>query len=69
VLGLEGYQKILDQMNAAGMQTPIVAIGGILPDDVPGLKDAGVYGIAISGAIINVIDKEAAVKKINALWS
>jgi thiamine-phosphate pyrophosphorylase len=69
VLGLEGYQRILDQMKAAGMQTPIVAIGGILPDDVPGLKDAGVYAVAVSGAIINAVDKKREVEKIEALYA
>jgi thiamine-phosphate pyrophosphorylase len=48
---------------------PIVAIGGILPDDIAGLKDAGVYGVAVSGAITNAVDQEAAVKKINVLWT
>ena len=69
VLGLEGYQRIMDQMNNAGMQMPIVAIGGILPEDIAGLKDAGVYGVAVSGAITNAVDQEAAVKKINVLWT
>jgi thiamine-phosphate pyrophosphorylase len=69
VLGLEGYQRIMDQMKTAGIQMPIVAIGGILPDDIPGLKEAGVYGVAVSGAITNAADKEAEVEKINGSWS
>jgi thiamine-phosphate pyrophosphorylase len=69
VLGLEGYQRIMDQMRAAAFYTPIVAIGGIVPDDVPGLRDAGVYGVAVSGAISNIVDREAAVKKINGFYS
>lgn len=68
VLGLEGFQQILEQMRTAGIHTPIVAIGGILPDDVPGLRDAGVYGVAVSGAIINAADKKTAVENINALY-
>jgi thiamine-phosphate pyrophosphorylase len=68
VLGLEGYQRILDQMRAAAIYTPIVAIGGILPDDVPGLRDAGIYGVALSGAITNVEDKQLVVKQIGALY-
>ncbi|HEX6426647.1 MAG TPA: thiamine phosphate synthase [Niastella sp.] len=69
VLGLEGYQRIMDQMKTAGIQMPVVAIGGIQPDDIPGLKEAGVFGVAISGAITNAVDKEAEVKMINILWS
>jgi len=68
VLGLEGYQRIMDQMRAAAIYTPIVAIGGILPDDVPGLRDAGVYGVAVSGAITNVVDKQHVIKQIGALY-
>ena len=69
VLGLEGYQRIMDQMRAAAIYTPIVAIGGILPGDVPGLRDAGIFGVAISGALTNAIDKKEQVEKINALYS
>ena len=69
VLGLEGFQQILEQMKTAGIQTPIVAIGGILPDDVPGLRDAGVYGVAISGALTNAVDQKAEVERFNGLWS
>lgn len=68
VLGLQGYQQILQQMRTAGIHTPIVAIGGILPGDVPGLRAAGVYGVAVSGAIINAVDKKTAVEKIEALY-
>ena len=68
VLGLEGYQRIIDQMKGAGIQMPIVAIGGVLPTDVPGLKNAGVYGVAVSGAITNAVDQQVEVEKINVLW-
>ena len=48
ILGLEGYKNIIDNLNTS---TPIIAIGGILEDDITGLLDTGVYGIALSGAI------------------
>jgi thiamine-phosphate pyrophosphorylase len=69
ILGLEGYQRIMEQMKAAGIQMPIVAIGGIMPEDVPGLRNAGLYGVAVSGAITNAVDKKGEVMKINALYS
>lgn len=69
VLGLEGFQRIMDQVRAAGIRLPIVAIGGILPGDVPGLREAGLSGVAVSGAILNVIDKKEVVKQIDALFS
>lgn len=69
ILGLEGYQRIMHQVRAANMQLPIVAIGGIVADDVPGLRDAGIHGVAVSGAITSAPDQSAAVKRINELWS
>ena len=52
ILGIEGYKNILSQCRAAGITTPIVAIGGIEPDDIPSIMQAGVSGIALSGAIL-----------------
>ena len=34
ILGLDGYKRIIEQMNAYGIYTPIIAIGGILLQDV-----------------------------------
>ena len=36
VLGAEGYRSILERMRREGIALPVVAIGGILPEDVPG---------------------------------
>lgn len=53
VLGLEGYRDITAQMKAHDIQLPIVAIGGILHQDIPAIMQTGVTGIAVSGAILN----------------
>lgn len=53
VLGLEGYQHIVDQMKSHGINLPIVAIGGILESDVKSILATGVSGIAVSGGILN----------------
>ncbi len=53
VLGLEGYRRIVAQMEEHGTSLPIVAIGGITFDDIPSIMQTGVDGIAISGAILN----------------
>lgn len=53
VLGLEGYRSITAQMKAHDIQLPIVAIGGILHQDIPAIMQTGVTGIAVSGAILN----------------
>lgn len=53
VLGLEGYQRIIDQMKSHGINLPIVAIGGILESDIKSILATGVSGIAVSGGILN----------------
>lgn len=52
ILGLDGYKNILSQCNEAGITTPIVAIGGIEPEDIPALMKTGISGIALSGTIL-----------------
>lgn len=69
ILGLEGYQRIMDQVRAANIQLPIVAIGGIVSGDVIGLKDAGIYSVAVSGAVMTALDQKAEVERINNLFS
>lgn len=56
VLGLDGYKKIVKDVRDAGMEIPIVAIGGITLEDVEPLMKTGVNGIAMSGAIIKAPD-------------
>ena len=53
VLGLDGYRSIITRMNAAGIDLPVVAIGGILRDDIPAVMSTGVHGIALSGAVLD----------------
>lgn len=53
VLGLKGYQHIVDQMKSHGINLPIVAIGGILESDIKSILATGVSGIAVSGGILN----------------
>lgn len=50
-LGLEGYRRILSDARNRGIDTPVVAIGGITLGDVPELMTTGINGIAVSGAI------------------
>ena len=53
ILGLDGYESIVEGMKREGIDLPIVAIGGITADDVPSILATGVTGIALSGAILN----------------
>lgn len=52
ILGLEGYQRIVSQMKEAGIDLPIVAIGGITKADIPSLMQTGITGIALSGSVL-----------------
>lgn len=53
ILGLNAYSRIIKQMNAYGINIPVIAIGGILLQDVSDIMQTGVSGVAISGAILN----------------
>ena len=53
ILGLDGYRRIIEQMNTYRIYTPIIAIGGILLQDVSDIMQTGVSGVAVSGAILN----------------
>ncbi len=52
VLGLQGYSDILQTLDKQHYDTPLYAIGGITPADLQQLKDAGVYGVALSGMLL-----------------
>ncbi len=57
VLGIEGYKTILAGLKERNVTPPpVIAIGGILNYHVRALLDAGVYGVAVSGAISNAAD-------------
>ena len=51
VLGLDGIRDICFEMEKNEINIPHVAVGGIQIDDVLPLLEAGVNGIAVSGAI------------------
>ncbi|WP_027138049.1 thiamine phosphate synthase [Gaetbulibacter saemankumensis] len=61
ILGLEGYQKILEKLQT---QTPIIAIGGICENDINDLKNKGVYGIAMSKEITKDFSKITTINKL-----
>ena len=53
VLGIEGYERIINFLKQENMEVPVFAIGGILASDVQPILETGVYGIAVSGAFFN----------------
>jgi len=65
ILGMDGYRAILTGLRERGILIPIYAIGGIIPGDLPGLLDAGVYGAAVSGLITHHADSRKAIAQLN----
>lgn len=66
ILGLEGYLNILAKMEQQGVDLPVYAIGGILPQDIEAILQTGVYGVAVSGVITNHADKKQIVQQLNS---
>jgi thiamine-phosphate pyrophosphorylase len=50
ILGLEGYQTILNEMKTRTYNSSICDWWNWL-DDIPALMETGIYGIAVSGLI------------------
>ena len=51
ILGLEGYQNILNKIPEQFSNLPIYAIGGIQLEDISDLLKTGLHGVAVSGII------------------
>lgn len=68
IVGLEGYRALIKNMQAAGIDLPVIAIGGIGLDDCADLKECGVHGIAVSGLITEALDKELVVVSLLKIW-
>jgi thiamine-phosphate pyrophosphorylase len=65
ILGVAGYQQIMDILDAASFSIPVYAIGGITADDVALIRSTGVYGVALSGVITQAPDQKALVQQLN----
>ncbi len=68
ILGIEGYRRIMEYCRSHDITIPVAAIGGILLEDLPALRQTGVDGIAVSGLLLNSEDKEFTTKEIIRLW-
>lgn len=67
ILGLEGYRRIVSQMKEAGINLPIVAIGGITREDIPAILQTGVTGVALSGTILRADNPTEETRRILAI--
>jgi thiamine-phosphate pyrophosphorylase len=63
-LGLEGYRSIMTKVKEAGINIPVVAIGGITAEDIPDIMQTDISGIALSGAILRA---ENPIEEINRI--
>lgn len=53
IIGLDGYKKLVEEMKTKNIQIPVVAVGGITMEDIPAIQETGLYGVAISSALLN----------------
>lgn len=67
ILGLEGYQKVVEQCEKEQIDLPIIAIGGILLDDISEIMKTGVHGIAVSGLLTKAINKKQVIEMIDRI--
>lgn len=67
VIGLDGYRCISQAMRDEGITLPVVAIGGITKDDVSDIMQAGMNGIAISGAVTKAENPADEMKRLKQL--
>lgn len=63
ILGVEGYERIMQQCREAGIKIPVFAIGGIAFDDICPLMGTGITGIAVSSAITRAKDPVDEIKR------
>ncbi|MBI1837298.1 MAG: thiamine phosphate synthase [Flavobacteriia bacterium] len=67
ILGLEGYKKLINQLNEEQRKTPIIAIGGIEVADISTILKTGISGIALSGILTHSDNKKEIVEQINKM--
>lgn len=64
LLGIDGYRAIVPHIPA---DVPVVAIGGLLQDDIQSLAATGVGGVAVSGAIASTDNPELTAREFKTL--
>ena len=63
VIGLNGYYEIAKELSVLNIKTPVIAVGGITMKDIPEIKKAGIYGVAISAALLEHYKKQELTKE------
>ncbi len=65
ILGFSGYKDIIRQLIEKGIETPIIAIGGIQVEDVEELMRVGVHGIAVASLINHSEQKKQTINHVH----
>ncbi len=55
VIGFEGYKDLVKTWKNSGSDIPLIAVGGILLEDIIQLKAIGLHGVAISKALLDAV--------------
>jgi len=63
VIGIEGIAEVI-----RSTRLPVVAIGGVRPEDLPALGKHGAAGVAVIGGILGAGDPGAAAAAYTAAW-
>ena len=67
ILGLEGYRRIMCRLGEEGVCLPLFAFGGIGVADVGALLEAGVYGVAFSGMLVEASERPGLVRELEKI--
>ena len=67
VLGVEGYNNIITELQKRNINPKLYAIGGVTLSDVEQIMRAGVYGIAVSDLISAAPDKPNLIEQLNLI--
>ncbi|MBC9931545.1 thiamine phosphate synthase [Chitinophaga qingshengii] len=67
ILGVEGYHSIMTALREQQINTPVVAIGGIMTTDIPAILETGIHGVAVSGLITQAPEQQPLVQHIYEL--
>jgi thiamine-phosphate pyrophosphorylase len=62
ILGWDGINAIMRKLGS--VHIPIIAIGGILPEDITAIMETGVHGVAVSGAITHAANRAKVVHQM-----
>jgi thiamine-phosphate pyrophosphorylase len=62
ILGWDGINAIMRKLGS--VHIPIIAIGGILMEDITSIMETGVHGVAVSGAITYTANRAEVVKQM-----